>query len=211
MSATAVAPGVVVAVGRLDSVLSRLSPDPLDAARAAALAPARAREYLAARCLLRELLSDAGLPAASRVAAEPSGRPYLPDLPKVGISLSHCGARVAASVGIGHAVGIDVQTPQPVRPELISRCCAPDVCAELASLSPEVRAEEFAWIWTVQESCVKASGMGLAGQPWRIPVRPGQCTGTWRGYIWHTLRDRYDVPVSWAARPLAKGDGSGGR
>ncbi|NBH07026.1 4'-phosphopantetheinyl transferase superfamily protein, partial [Amycolatopsis sp. SID8362] len=63
------------------------------------------------------------------------------------------------------------------------------------------RAREFAWVWTVQEACVKAAGTGLGGRPWSIDVRPGALSGRWGGFTWLSLRTRSPVPLSCAFHP----------
>ena len=157
-------------------------------------------EHLAARTLLRGLLAEyLGADAATiPIARQPGGRPYLPDRPHLGISLSHAGGQVAAAVGVGSGIGIDVQPPVPAPPALLRRCCTPPARAELAAMAENERRLEFAWIWTVQEACVKATGAGLSGRPWTIPVRPGQREGEWRGVRWRSLRATSTVPLSLA-------------
>jgi 4'-phosphopantetheinyl transferase len=168
----------------------------------------RAAESRAARALLRWLLAgevsvDA---AAAPIAARWSGQPYLVGRPELGISLSHGHGHVAAAIGIGLAVGVDVQAPVPVSAGVLGRCCLPEVRDELSALPDAVRDLEFAWIWTVQEACVKAAGTGLAGRPWSIPVERGQREGEWLGHRWRSLRDDSAVPLSVAhARPRAGG------
>jgi 4'-phosphopantetheinyl transferase len=158
----------------------------------------RAEESRAARALLRWLLAgQAGADAAAApIRARQTGQPYLAGRPDVGISLSHGHGHVAAAIGMGRAVGIDVQAPVPVSAAVIRRCCLPRVRDELAALPDAARTLEFAWIWTVQEACVKAAGTGLAGRPWSIPVERGQRTGEWLGYQWLSLRDDSAVPLS---------------
>jgi 4'-phosphopantetheinyl transferase len=170
----------------------------VDRQSARAVATGQVAEYLAARTLLRGLLAEElGSEAETTlVAARPSGQPYLPAHPQLGISLSHSGGQVAAAVGVGVGVGVDVQVPVPASPEVLRRCCSPAVRTELAGLSRDVRDLEFAWIWTVQEACVKATGAGLAGRPWSIPVLPRQREGEWRGLRWRSLRADSAVPVS---------------
>lgn len=75
----------------------------------------------------------------------------------------------------------------------------------VTALPPERAAEEVAWVWTVQEACVKAGGAGLSGRPWAIDVRPGSRHGHWGVYRWISLRDRSRTPFSCAfsARPAA--------
>ena len=191
---------VLIAVDRVDAVLRRYEPGPEERRRVSGWSPEPARRHVAARGLLRELLGRGGLDPRSRIAAAPGGRPYLPDTPAAGISLSHDGDTVAAAVVSGRDVGIDVQCPRPVAEAMLGRCCTPEARARLAALSEEDRATEFAWIWTAQEACVKAEGTGLAGGPWRIPVGFRQPAGEWRGSAWTALRGRYEVPVSVAVR-----------
>jgi 4'-phosphopantetheinyl transferase len=138
----------------------------------------RAREFLAGRSLLRALLRVAApAAAADEVVAHPGGKPYLRQHPGLGISVSHDRGAVAACVGAGRAVGIDVQVPD-------------------GSL-------ERAWTWTVQEALVKTTGEGLAGRPWDIGVPPGRGSGTWRSCRWVSLRGRSSIPVSYAYRKEA--------
>ncbi|GAA3451792.1 4'-phosphopantetheinyl transferase family protein [Dactylosporangium matsuzakiense] len=189
-----VAPGIHVAVARAGETAAG-GHDP---------AAARAAQSLAARALLRGLLAQVAGPAAAAlpVAATDNGRPYLPDRPDLGVSLSHDGGWVAVAVGLDAAVGVDVQLPVPVTPALIRRCCTPDAARVLDALPTVDRDLAFAWIWTVQEACVKAEGTGLAGRPWTVPVPVDGHHGTWRGYRWHSLRDRAGPPLSCAHRPL---------
>jgi len=167
----------------------------------------RTTESQAARALLRWLLVDevGEDAAAAPIAARRSGQPYVVGRPELGISLSHGHGHVAAAVGLGVAVGIDVQVPVPVSPGVIRRCCLPGVRQELAAMPDAARDLEFAWIWTVQEACVKAAGSGLAGRPWSIPVQRGQCEGEWLGHRWRSLRDDSAVPLSVAHGSPAAG------
>ncbi|MEW2376557.1 4'-phosphopantetheinyl transferase superfamily protein [Micromonospora sp. NPDC047812] len=79
---------------------------------------------------------------------------------------------------------------------LLRRCCAPTVRAALDRLPGPARVREFAWIWTVQEACVKATGAGLGGRPWAIPVPSGRRTGRWADLRWVSLRGHSRVPAS---------------
>lgn len=163
----------------------------------------RAREHAAVRALVRRLLTAVAGPdaGATPIAARPHGQPYLPLRPDLAISLSHSGDWVAAAVGVGPEVGVDVQVPQDTPATLLRRCCGPATREALAAMPRPRRELEFAWIWTAQEACVKATGLGLAGRPWAIPVEVGQRCGTWHGVSWLALRDRFPVPVSCAYEP----------
>ncbi len=191
--------GVHVAVLPVGRALTVGSPLPEEAAFAATLPRDRAAEHRASRGLLRAVLARIGDADAARapLAATRRGQPYLPDLPFLSVSLSHSDGWVAVAVGVHRPVGIDVQVPVPVEPGMIRRCCSPRLADVLAALPESRRAGEFAWIWTVQEACVKAAGTGLGGCPWRIPVPRRPRSGTWNGYRWRTI-DGFGVPVSCA-------------
>ncbi|MGZ3143724.1 4'-phosphopantetheinyl transferase family protein [Lentzea chajnantorensis] len=167
-----------------------VTPHAVDVQAAAHLPAVRAREFAAARGLLRSLVAELG---EGEIAARESGQPYLPDHPDLAVSLAHDGGYVAAACrrGRGLGVGVDVQLPVPASDGLLRRCGV----AELAELPEGERDLEFAWVWTVQEACVKATGEGLSGRPWSIPVARGQASGTWRGVRWNRLRTSA-VPVS---------------
>ncbi|WP_405782625.1 4'-phosphopantetheinyl transferase family protein [Streptomyces sp. NBC_00859] len=168
--------------------------------RAAARLPEwRTVEFLAGRGLLRELLAAVHpVAAGAGVTADTRGKPGLAGLPDVGVSVSHSGGSVAAGVAVGRAVGVDLQHPAGCVPASLARRILHGHADRVAALSPERTAEEVAWVWTVQEACVKASGAGLAGRPWAIEVRPGSRSGRWGAYRWISLRDRSRTPFSCA-------------
>jgi len=157
-------------------------------------------ERRAARSLLRWLLATTVSVelSASSIEARPKGQPYLTSHPAVGISVSHTAGWVAAAVNPCGAVGVDVQVPVVVSDSMLRRCCTPLGRSLLRALNREARELEFAWLWSIQESCVKASGGGLSDRPWRIALTPGQTSGRWRSYTWESQRSRSDVPLSCA-------------
>ena len=145
--------------------------------------------------LLRRLVAEVADEPAARIAKRPSGQPYLPDRPDLAVSMSHDGDWVAAAVGIGVSVGIDVQQPEPVTAGRLRRCGSPEARLALAALPDADREREYARIWAVQEACVKAAGTGLAGRPWSIPVGVGQHHGEWQNLVWHS-HSEHGVPVA---------------
>ncbi|KVT52582.1 4'-phosphopantetheinyl transferase family protein [Burkholderia ubonensis] len=159
----------------------------------------RRAQSLGARGLLRALLTRVAPAAAdATLRAAPSGQPRLEGWPSLGISLSHDGGVAAVAVGVDRPVGIDVQMPpDDLSERLLHRCLRAQAPAVLRLDAP-ARALEFAWIWSVQEACVKCTGAGLAGQPWRIDVPLGAATGRWRDVGWRTLRHCSDLPISCA-------------
>ncbi|MFB8237874.1 4'-phosphopantetheinyl transferase family protein [Kitasatospora purpeofusca] len=179
-----------------------LAPD--DLARARSLPPWRAEQFLTGRATLRRLLREvrpdlAGVP----VRPDPRGRPRLLGHPDVGVSISHDGGLSAAAVAPGRRVGVDLQLPSGEPSAGMLRRCLREHAARLENLPAPERAREFAWVWTVQESCVKAAGTGLAGRPWAVAVTPGHRHGRWGRYRWISLRDSSPVPLSCAFTSLA--------
>ncbi|WIM99848.1 4'-phosphopantetheinyl transferase superfamily protein [Actinoplanes oblitus] len=170
---------------------------PLDRAAAYGLAGARAAEFLAGRralrALLRAVLPDA---ADTPIVSTGRGRPTLAGRPATGVSVSHDAGTVAVAAAVNRRVGVDVQhPPDTVAAGLLRRCLGPRATL-LAGLPPADAAREFAWVWTVQEACVKADGTGLAGRPWAVEVPPYPRAGQWRGYRWRSLREVSDVPLA---------------
>jgi 4'-phosphopantetheinyl transferase len=197
MAVVEVAAGVWVASASVTAVAP--SGHPADVAASVGMTRRRAREFLGGRGLLRSTLADV-LPRAgsAEVAARAGGKPYLRGHGGVGISVSHDDGMVAVGVAAGKEVGVDLQRPDhAVSPGLLRRCLGRHAAA-VSSLSTQDAATELAWVWTVQEACVKATGAGLAGRPWAIDVAPGHSSGRWCAGQWISLRGRSRIPLSCA-------------
>ncbi|MGW5851957.1 4'-phosphopantetheinyl transferase family protein [Streptomyces sp. NPDC055254] len=193
------AEGVHYLVGRSEGVLDALPVAVRDRAAATGLPPWRAVEHAASRTLLRALLREIDEDLrGGPVAARPSGRPYLPDRPDLGVSLSHSCGWVAAAVGRDRDVGVDVQIPSAVSDRLLRLCCPPEDTEVLTGLPEAGRRREFAWIFAAQEACVKAVGGGLSARPWTVPVPLGRQSGHWGRVTWHAPRDRHPLPTTCA-------------
>jgi 4'-phosphopantetheinyl transferase len=190
-----IASGVWVATARR----AALSADPGDIAAVAGSVPWRRRERLAARGVLRALLARVAPDAAqAELIASANGKPALAGFPEIGVSVSHDAGVVAAAVALGRSVGVDVALPRVPPSERMMRRCLRESASGLDGLPVAERAMELAWVWSVQEACVKTDGTGLAGKPWTIdvPVRPR--TGSAGSLHWVALRERADDPVSCA-------------
>ena len=196
-------------VGRNAQILDALPVAAVDQAAASQLPPWRAEEYAASRTLLRALLREIDEDLRDGpVAARPSGRPYLPDRPDLGVSISHSSGWAAAAVARNHDVGVDVQIPSRVSDRMLRFCCSPEDAEALTAMPEDSRRREFAWLFTVKEACVKAAGTGFSGRPWSVPVALGQRTGHWERVHWSAPRHRQPVPVScaWTERPVRDGE-----
>lgn len=179
----------------------RLSEHPADLTASVGMPAYRAREFLAGRGLLRAVLARVVPHAAdASVAVRAGGKPYLRGHGGVGISVSHDGGMVAVCVGGGKEVGVDIQHPDhAVSPGVVRRSLGRHAGA-VAGLSTRDTAVELAWVWTVQEACVKATGEGFAGRPWTVDVPPGRSSGRWGSGRWISLRGRSRIPLSCAFR-----------
>lgn len=206
------AEGVHYLVGCTDEILDALPVTARDQEAASERPPWRAVEHAASRTLLRALLREVGAYLdAGPIDTRPSGQPYLPDRPDLGVSLSHSTGWVAAAVGTHRDVGIDVQTPSRVVDRMLHLCCAAGDAEALAAMPEERRRREFAWIFSVQEACVKAVGQGFRGRPWNVPVALGQQAGEWEHerhrVRWRAPRGRHPLPLclAWTERPVRDG------
>jgi 4'-phosphopantetheinyl transferase len=136
--------------------------------------PGRRDDVLAARLLLRLCAARfTGRPphesAPAQFCAECGrdghGRPYLPDHPGVGVSLSHADGLVAAAVGPG-AVGIDVEpsTRRPGPLSVLGRLLPEDDLRE-ATARPDPGAALLR-LWVRREAVLKAGQDGLRLLEW---------------------------------------------
>jgi 4'-phosphopantetheinyl transferase len=91
------------------------------------------------------------------------GKPRLPALPDVHVSVSHSAGNVAVAVGRDGPLGIDVEEVgrfDPAELEALAACTlAPQERAELAR---EPTARAFTTYWTRKEALGKATGDGIA-------------------------------------------------
>lgn len=150
-----------------DEALFRTALSRVGTARAetvARLRPAdRKRLSLGAGLLLRHALRERGLdPDAVRVEPGAHGKPYLPDVPNVCFNLSHSGEYALCAVS-DHPVGCDVEKLAAPELRVAERFFAPE---ELALLRAEhdaaAQARLFYRLWTLKESFLKATGLGLS-------------------------------------------------
>lgn len=146
----------------------------------------RLDEHRRGRRLLRRLTREVlALDPADPVRIEVTdrGAPILLGR-NAGVSISHTARHVAAAVWPAGPVGVDVEEfPGTLEDRLVHRCCGP-WAGYVNDLPAPQRSAAFARVWTVQEACVKALGLGLAGIPWRIPIHPRVRRGRWRDVVW---------------------------
>lgn len=86
------------------------------------------------------------------------------------MNLSHCRGLAAAAVG-RFPLGIDAETPRPVREKLLPKLCAPGEAACI--LAAEDRELMFSRIWTLKESYGKLTGEGIRMKLTEYEFQPG--------------------------------------
>lgn len=131
----------------------------------------RARQFVAGRALLRQLLARAAPEAAAlEIGADARGRPVLPG-ERPAISVSHTEGWVAVAVG-GRAVGVDIEGPRPVRRahELACRFYHPSERTDFEALSQGEVEARFLDRWVLKEALAKATGEGLGAVIGRMPI-----------------------------------------
>jgi 4'-phosphopantetheinyl transferase len=191
-------------VERTQGVLARW-PEPLalltsaERGRVAAFRFGQDRDdYVAAHLLVRECASPlVGVPAAdvllgqrcASCGADAHGRPFVMDMPEVGVSLSHSRGVVAAGAVVGD-LGVDVEhrqeRPPPDEAMLASVLTATEARVVRTAADP---AATFLLLWVRKEALVKVGAMSLdeiAG----VDVLGSTAGGVVDGW---TMRDHVDA------------------
>jgi len=89
-----------------------------------------------------------------------NGKPCLPDYPQIHFNLSHSEHMVFA-VFADMEVGCDIEYAKEADLELAERFFCPEEYEFLAGLEGETQDSAFFQLWTLKESFLKASGMGM--------------------------------------------------
>jgi phosphopantetheinyl transferase len=117
------------------------------------------------RAVLRKLLVEAAhfAPVHCRFGVEPQGRPVIRDVNRrrhASLSLSHAGGWLAGALGVGSAIGIDIEHHKPDRDfaALANTAFGPQERRHVAGEG----ARAFYRIWTLREAMAKARGVGLS-------------------------------------------------
>ncbi|MEV6207968.1 4'-phosphopantetheinyl transferase superfamily protein [Kitasatospora sp. NPDC051914] len=137
--------------------------------------PARRDDWLAARMLVRlcaarctgRLAQDLTLAqGCPDCGGHGHGRPYLPEHPAVGVSLSHADGLVAAAAGPG-AVGIDVEsaTRRP-GPLSVMRRLLPEAELWAAAAARPDPGPALLGLWVRTEACLKAGQGECVRREW---------------------------------------------
>lgn len=121
--------------------------------------PMKRRQSLGVELLLmkalREKYPDIHFPI--QILKSEEGKPYLPDLP-IHFSLSHSGV-YSACVLSGAPIGLDIQMNRVFQSSVSKRCFTPEEMDILLKCPSKDYA--FSMLWSLKESYLKATGIGL--------------------------------------------------
>lgn len=168
---------------------------PDDRAYSAGRRPEKADETLAARAILRCMVSWVTGQEGWLIQTDPNGKPSLRpngSAPCPTISLSHSAGIVAAAVGPpGMALGVDIERHKLRDYNAIAAFAfGPAEHAQVAADG----AEAFYRIWTAREARAKAIGSGFrAVLDGGDRVGPGIAAGDWR---WQNFHFQHCFPIS---------------
>lgn len=176
-----------------------LADEPLFAAALAAVSPERQEKVqrlrfdrdrrlsLAAGILLRHALRAAGVPYPAAICRGAQGKPYLAGQ-GIHFNLSHAGEWAVCAVA-PCPIGCDVEQIRPVEPALAKRFFCPEEQADIACQpTPEARYDRFFRYWTLKESFLKATGLGLSLPLNAFTILPEQTVSVIQsvdGYSYH--------------------------
>lgn len=120
------------------------------------------RLSLGAELLLSRALADAGVERYRVVCDGRTGKPYLADRENLFFNLSHAEERVMCVLS-DEEVGCDVEYVRAGKIAVAERFFSPsEYAAILCEPTPSAQNAMFFRLWTLKESYIKATGMGMA-------------------------------------------------
>lgn len=123
------------------------------------------RLSLAAELLLKKALLGRNLPFDDlHYEYGKYGKPVLKGIPDIHFSISHSGNYALTAVS-DHEIGCDIELIRPMDLSVARRFFHPEEYAHLCAAAPEAQTELFFRYWTLKESFLKITGMGL-----RLPM-----------------------------------------
>lgn len=161
--------------------------------------PMDAAAFTLARSKLRQILGQSlgQRPESLRFSYSAYGKPSLTDHPEIDFSLSHSGGFAALAIARDLSLGLDIEAPRPVEPEIADYYFALEEREELARLSGDAWQEGFFNAWTRKEAVIKAEGLGLS-----MPLRSFAVSLT-PGAPARLSRIDFGAPEDWSLFPLS--------
>lgn len=116
---------------------------------------------MGAGILMDRGLKEYGLREAQvKIEYGENGKPYLPDYPEIHYNLAHSG-NMAIAVFAETEVGCDIEKSRTADLRLAKRFFCPGEYAYVAGLKGREQNHAFVRIWTLKESFLKVTGMGM--------------------------------------------------
>jgi len=88
------------------------------------------------------------------------GKPYLKDFPHINYNISHTDGLVACGIG-DRQLGIDVERIRPFRNTILRKVFSDAEKRHMDEIPESERSQYFFRVWTLKESYLKASGLGI--------------------------------------------------
>ena len=88
------------------------------------------------------------------------GKPYLKDFPHINYNISHTDGLVACGIG-DRQLGIDVERIRPFRNTILRKVFSDAEKRHMDEIPESERSQYFFLVWTLKESYLKASGLGI--------------------------------------------------
>ena len=123
--------------------------------------PAARLQSAGAGLLLYSALEYCGFSPLYRVALTEKQKPFFPEHPELYFNLSHSGKRALCIIG-DQENGCDVETARAYRPEIAERFFGPSDREYLENAPEAERDAVFCRLWTLKESFMKATGLGMS-------------------------------------------------
>lgn len=135
------------------------------------------RLSLGAGILLDEGLKEYGLREREiEIATKENGKPVLKDYPEIYFNLSH--SKEMALAAFAHSeVGCDIEYGGALKLQIARRFFCPEEYEYLISQPQERQREVFYRLWTLKESFMKVTGLGMRLMPNQFSFRFGQVSG----------------------------------
>ena len=152
-------------------------------------------------CLGAEILLRYGLREAnaeydySRIKKNDRGKPFIENMP-LHFSISHSGDWVVCAVSSAE-VGCDIEEIQSSKMQLARRFFCPEEYAHLLAQKSEAeRRTLFYRYWTLKESFIKATGLGMALPLNKFCIKPGEpvCVGQSLDKRSYSFAEFEDIP-----------------
>lgn len=198
-----------------DAAARTLSDD--ERARAAKfLRPEDAQTWTAARAGLRQILAAYLAKPPDQLSFDYGvfGRPSLRGTQDLSFNLSHSGGYAALTVAEQLCLGVDIEAPRAIEPEVARIAFSAAEQEELAQLTPELWQEGFYNCWTRKEAVIKAEGTGLSAKldGFDVTLTPGvpaRLTRTERGAASDWQLNAFTLPAGLVGAVAAKTFGAG--